>query len=317
VVLERAFPKKCWMRAGAERMVHNGRRGAAMVKLARKWMQRIPALVGILATPLSAEPPALFAPTTPWAVNGDDGRCRLSRTFSDGARLIELTLEEMPLALNLRLSLRDTDRAGKYVLSDTDLRFDDSQPPVRKRMIESFDSIDGIHRVHAASIGRKELDRVSAAGALTLAPHGHDYVSLRMPNLAGALSVLNRCEDVVIGSAGLTPEQLRAIKTMAWPIVHGESKPPAYITHADKGDLEDIALAGVTVSPAGLPTDCKMIHRAKSSTLDGDLCAHALAQKYDPALDAQGHPITGIYFAVRTWQRFMKALGMGDEYFTP
>lgn len=278
------------------------RRGIALV-----------ALTAIPIAPSSAEPPAAFAPSGAWRISGDDGRCLLSRGFSDGTNAIAVQLEAWPTFGNLMLSVTDTNRLGTYVIGDTDLRFADGQPPVTHRMMESFDSTDGVHRVHQGTIDRKEVARIAEDGAVTLAPDGSRYVTLRIPKLAGAVAVLAQCENLLLASAGLSVDQIKAIRTM--PLQRGidYTRLPASIAQASKGDLEDVGFAAIVVSPAGRPTACNILHRAKSDVLNAELC-EGMKAKFDPARDARGQPVIGIDFVLRRWERFMRNGSLPDPH---
>ncbi len=269
------------------------------------------ALAAFQAAPVSAEPPAAFAPSGAWRVSGDDGRCLLSRSFSDGTNAIAVQLEAWPSFINLMLSVTDTNRLGTYVIGDTDLRFADDKPPVTHRMMESFDSTDGLHRVHMGTIDRKEVARIADVGAVTLAPDGSHYISLQIPKLAGAVAVLAQCENLLLASAGLSVDQIKAMKTMPMQLGIDYTRLPASITQASKGDLEDVGFAGIVVSPAGRPTACNILHRAKSDVLNGELC-EGMRAKFDPARNAQGQPVAGVVFVIRRWERFMRNGFMRD-----
>ena len=259
-------------------------------------------LVITASAPVFAQTPPVFAPSGPWAIKGDDGRCLLSRSFSDGADTLTVQFEGWPSLWNLEMSIADTHRGGRYVTGETDLRLADDKPPIAGRVFESFDSTDGVHRVHQGSVGRAEMPRIAAAGAVTFAPEAGHYVTIEMPKLGGAFAVLKQCEDALFASSGLPIEALAAMKTMPMQRDVDYTRQPVTMTRADAGDLEDVGFASITVSPAGAPTACNILHRAKSDVLNATLC-EGMKHKFDPARDAAGRPVAGVVFVVERWQR--------------
>lgn len=217
-----------------------------------------------------------------------------------------MQIEAWPTFQNLEMSISDSHRTGKYVVDNSDLRFADSQPPIFNRSIESFDSTDGVHRVHHGSLGRPELARIAADGAVTLAPEAAHYITIQMPRLAGAAALLKQCEDALFATAGLPVGALAAMKTMPAELGIDYAKPPVTVTRAGNGDLEDVGFAGIIVSPAGIPTRCNILHRAKSDLLNAALCG-GMKSKFDPARDASGHPVLGVAFVVKRWNRFIRS----------
>lgn len=275
-----------------------------VVNMARIALAALTAMAS--SSPSLAQTPPVFAPSGPWTVKGDDGRCLLSRSFSNGTDTLTVQIEGWPSFWNLEMSIADTHRGGGYVTGNTDLRPADDKPPITHRMFESFDSSDGIHRVHQGDVGWAELPRIAAAGALTVAPDGGHYVTIQMSRMVGAVAVLQQCEDALLANSGLPVEALAAMKTMPMQKDVDYTDLPVTAAKAKTGDLEDVGFASITVSATGKPMACNILHRAKSDVLNTALC-EGMKHKFDPARDAAGKPVPGVVFVVERWNRFLRA----------
>jgi len=280
-------------------------RNAAILGAMKK---RIPlpglAVAVLIVSPTTAQGATpMLAPSGKWAVEGEDGRCILSRSFGEGAGSITLAIEPQPLKPQVDLALKTVDRGAPFTRTASAVSFDDGDAPVATEL-ESFDSTDGIPRVRRLSILRPALDRAARSGSITVTLEARSPARLSLAQFPAALAALDRCERAIVENVGLTPAQTAQIVHPAVPPrmlfhVYG-----GYAKDAEQGDLEDESVSRYIIDAKGKVTSCGVIHRALTPFLNNGACVYASTPlKFTPAKDAAGKPVIGLYFDRNRWSR--------------
>jgi len=263
------------------------------------------AATAAIAAPVGPNPPAIaLTPSGKWTVEGNDGRCILSHGFTASAETVTLAIEPLPLSPTIELSLKTTSRVGAYVRKPSSLDFDDGQSPLAPDM-ESFDSTDGIHRVHRVSIRRVDLDRASTHGTMTVTSAETGELQLTLPQAPQALAALDRCVRTIIDNVGLAPSDAAKIAQPPKPPVMLFRVAEGYARNAEQGDLEDEAVSRYLIDAKGVATACGVIHAAQSQFLNNGTCTF-MAMKgfnFSPARDAAGKPVNGLFFERNRFRR--------------
>lgn len=261
-------------------------------------------------------PVVVYSPTGSWSVNGEDGRCVLTRSFITGADKLEFVLEALP-AENLVFAVKDKGRTGVYSVSYTDIVFGADKRIASQRMIESFDSSDNKYRLHRGEIDREELTRAVGGGRIELSLNGSRNVRIEVPGLGAALTALYKCEDLTLSKAAAFVPGIENMKISPKLITVPEYSSPNFVRLSETGDLEDIAIGVLGVSPKGVPTSCVLVHRATSALLNDSVCKRGMKDRFSPAKNSEGKSVAGTYFITRRWDRFAKSLPRQDEWFFP
>lgn len=190
--------------------------------------------------PANAAGPSPLLPSSKWEMSGKNGRCILSRNFDGGREPITLLIEPVPLDDAMDLTIKTRQRTGQVVgrwarigLGSDDLR----------RRLFSFDSSDGIHRVHRFDVGRSDLDRDGQSGPLRLVGLDDSDMIIALPGLSKALEVLRQCEQEIVENVGLSREEIQAIERQPEEPQILTRYGPEYHELSAKGDLEDVAIA--------------------------------------------------------------------------
>lgn len=257
------------------------------------------------AVPVSPTPPAMaLMPSGKWSVEGNDGRCILSHDFTAGTDGVTLAIEPLPLSSTIELSLKTTARLGTYVRKPSSLGFDDDQSAIAPDM-ESFDSTDSIHRVHRVSIRRVDLDRASARGTMTVTSAETGELHLALPQAPQALAALDRCVRAIIDNVGLAPADAARIVQPPKPPMMLFRVADGYARNAEQGDLEDEAISRYLIDAKGVATACGVIHAAQSQALNNGTCTFMGMKgfNFSPARDADGKPVSGLFFERGRWHR--------------
>ena len=256
------------------------------------------------AAPVSPNPAIALTPSGKWAVEGNDGRCILSRGFTAGTDSLILTIEPLPLSSTIELSLKTTARVGAYIRKPSTLSSEDGRSPVAPEM-ESFDSTDGVHRVHRFSIRRLDLDSASAHGAMTVASAETGELHLTLPQLPQALAALDRCVRTIVDNVGLAPADVAKIAQPPKPPMMLFRVADGYATAAEQGDLEDEAVSRYLIDAKGVATACGVIHAAQSQSLNNGACTFMGMKgfNFSPARDTDGKPVSGLFFERNRWHR--------------
>lgn len=263
--------------------------------------------VGLLAltvlilapSPMNASGPPPLLPAGKWAMSGENGRCILSRTFSEGSQPITLSIEPLPLDDRLDLIVKTRQRTGRVVGRWASIELGGA---VVKKRLFSFDSSDGIHRVHRLEVVRNDLNHAGQSGMVRLAGLDDTGKTFALPGLGPALEVLHQCEQAIIENVGLSKEEIQAIERHAKEPQVLTGYGPKYYELSANGDLEDVAISRYIVSSDGKAGNCGIIHAAKSDWLNQRACS-GWPEKFRPATDRNGKKVRGLYFERIRWMR--------------
>lgn len=249
--------------------------------------------------PINAAEPSPLLPSGKWVMSGDNGRCTLSRDYVDHGEPVTLSIESLALDENMDLTVRTRRRTSEVVGRWTKIGFGSA---IVKSRIFSFDSADGTHRVHRFQVDRDDINRAAQGATIMLMGLDDADKNLAVPLLGRALGILNECEQAIIENVGLSKEEVRAI---AQPPKEPQTLwrlDKSYFELSAKGDLEDVAISRYIIEADGRAGSCGLIHLAKSDWLNHRAC-QGFPEKFQPAVDKNGHKVRGLFFTGARWQR--------------
>lgn len=167
-----------------------------------------------------------------------------------------------------------------------------------------FNKGDGLHRVYRTALGPGDFQKAAESGVLFILPTGKDGLEIAVPQLADAIVALRRCEQTLMETSGLPPEDIRRLRSFPEP--NGNTGRQRYyqMPVEKNADLEDVAVARAIVDERGSPMNCEVIHRAKSDKLNTEACWMIMRRTFAPATDITGKTVKAPFFAEASWVRF-------------
>lgn len=245
------------------------------------------------------EAPSTFTPSGKWQLVGDDGRCTLHRDFVSGTKKLHLSIEVMTLDNSLELVLKTEAHTNTVRIKPGKVDFTDGRP-TEAVFVETLGTSDGQAQIDRFTVSKDQFARAIATRRIAI-NFGGRSVQLDLPDLEPAVKYLGNCENALVQSVGVPPEEVAAIARPA-------KKPPLLIRYGPeyfdlvrKGDPEDVAVSRSIVSPEGKLIQCALVHRAASSALNGQACHDWGPLQITPAQDKDGKKVRGIIFERRRW----------------
>lgn len=270
---------------------------------------------GCAAVPASAET-VTVAPNSPWNVNFGEESCRLGRLFGEGEDRHALFLEQFYPAASASMTaagpgfrrFRSRARTRLRLFEAEEGRngnpFSGEVEGVGDAMIYSSLSFDGGppegEDAESDKAGLPQLDAEWAKRIefVSLKQGGKEVRLLTGP-LGEAFEVLNLCAQGLVEEWGLDLEQhLSARRRPIWTNEDAVVRRivDSYPSRALRRGEQAILRMVVMIDPEGAVTDCRILKVTETERLTSPACKAMERAEFEPALDAEGHPMPS-YFA--------------------
>lgn len=237
-----------------------------------------------------------FAPIGKWTLAGEDGRCTLSRNFSNGGANVTLVFEPLPRTGKLDVNLHSGESGTAFA------RARGSIDGGKSRDLEAFATAGDSHRIDRLNAERADFAAAAANDTFVLNLPTR-RMTFSIPKFANALAALDGCERALSENVGLSAAEVAAIAReaafpqMLYRVYDG------YQRDAAAADLEDEARARYIVASDGAVIECGLTHKAKDERLNRQSCGLLSGPKFTAARDAAGKPVKGIIFERSRWNR--------------
>jgi TonB family protein len=258
-------------------------------------------LASALATSsIAAEPQQ---PTGKWIVEYAEKMCVLQRSYGTEQRPLTLAFRPDPFSGDLTVYFLDkpTRQFGAYV--DASVGFGPGKPVLEKKMA-TFDVRERRFRLNELWLTRQELEPSSETGVLSINAKKRIDVSLKVPELAKALGVLDDCVIDLMESWGFSREKHGLMAQRAQPLkphfeyVSHHDYPNQALTNNESGANS----VRYWIDTSGRPRDCQIVESSRSTSLDAAICRVVKRIRYRPALDRSGKPMESIGFMRLRWR---------------
>lgn len=274
----------------------------------------------LTATPAQAEVVEI-APSSPWNVDFADDKCRLARVFGEGENRHLVFFEQYWPSGTVGLSVAGPSYKRFRSRQRTDVRFFESQPPLRTEPFTGSVGEYGPGVIHSSiniAYGKANSGNDDTqAGGLTLLDTEHarqvafvglkqrgDEVRLLTGPLDEAFGVLNQCTLSLVADWGLDPEQQRSATRMPkWTNEAALARriQATYPSGALNRGEQGIMRLRVIVNPQGRVEDCAIIKATETEKLESTACKVMQDAIFEPALDAVGQPMRSLYATTITY----------------
>lgn len=251
-------------------------------------------LVGLLALGLqsNATSGALVAPANQWIVDYSRTACTLARRQGD---------EHSPIvAFNASLG----QEPGELVIMDAgealqerlrgevQVRIDDGESlTIRAQPEWRNDHLI----IRLAPMPEDFLERIAGGHQLAISKGTRAAVALALPNARAAIGQLTSCNDDLLQSWGIDVAARRALSRK--PRARNFDWASNLMTEAST-----YVIFAADISEAGRASSCRILVSSRNPRLDRTVCD--LVQRvarFEPALDAQGHPVAAQYVTRVRW----------------
>jgi hypothetical protein len=264
-------------------------------------MMRIVAIAvaaGLTVQPaLAQQAVAPFQPAGPWNVEYADSICTLSREFAGPDGPVRLGFAPLTGGGSVKILLLNLPHGERHGTGKVLISTKPGTPASRDYYAMPDTGGKPIMLIRA---GRGDLSQIGSAALLTFDVKGK-IAQFAVPGIAAALSALDACEVDLEKSWGYDPA---AVSEAAAPINPGgwlsdDDYPGSAMAKGEAGET-DFRLA---IGPDGKPTDCIVILKSGSPTLDTQTCDRLKHQaRFSPARGLDGKPVAGIYSNAMMWQ---------------
>lgn len=284
------------------------------------------AVAMVFAASATAAEPRRFAPTANWNIDYQPDRCRLSRTFSDGAEELTLTIERFEAGDNFSMAI-----SGPPIRNlpevNAEYRFAEQSEYSGKRGVSVFAEDLGRAVLFRSTqlFSYTELKTMGPAGTAapqyTLAPFGTFRIvgameatrsdlfirqgrrefHLQSGSWGPPMEALRTCVTDLIVSWGLDTKVQQNLRSLPVPL--GDRT-----EWLRPGDFPDSPLQSrqhltfrLMVDAQGSPTNCVIYGPLKPEGYGDDLCKALLGKaKFTPAVDADGKPVASFWRSTAT-----------------
>lgn len=234
-----------------------------------------------------------------WIVDYGDYRCTLGRRFSDARSPLFVLSSylgrdepEIVIVRDGTEPLPDLPRRVGIVLTPGDRR--------EEARTAGYQTERG-RAIRIEGIAEGFFDRFSTAETVTIETGGREALTLRTPGARRAIEALRACNDDLLRSWGVDVAA-RASYTRQAKIIGGSINSNDYPAAALRANQSGIVVARMRVGPDGRAGECVVVRSSRSEPLDAATCALATSRfRFEPALDAQGAPVTETYIQTVRW----------------
>jgi hypothetical protein len=269
--------------------------------VARVWLAATLALFPLRVSAETEVPGRAFVPTGKWHLDGDQGRCVLRRDFIGETHPLSLSIEVLPLKDNLEVAIKTDSQRGAYAIANRKIGFGDDKSAIPV-LVQSFETVDGRSHVDRFDISKQDFGR-ALPGQVTVLNFKPVSIQLSLPDIAAAMKYLDDCERALVESLDLPVEEIRATAQSVKAPAILRRLPPEYFEEAEKGDLEDVVIFRYMVGADGIATECGVLHRAASASLNAQACSPWAPLKATPAVNKDGKKVRGLSIERVRWTR--------------
>jgi hypothetical protein len=289
----------------------------------RKLALSAAALSLLSGTSSAAAEPVRFGPTGNWNVDYQPDRCRLSRTFSDGAEELKLTIERYEVGDHFTMAISGSPIRDLPQVS-AEYRFAPQSEYSFKDGISV--SVRELGRTvlfqHARLLNYAELSTNGPDGGpapqYTMEPFGKFRIvgemeatrtdlyvrqgrkefHLQTGSWGPPMEALRTCVTDLIASWGLDIKVQQGLKSL--PVPKGDRndwlKPGDFPVDSRSFQVSWYMTFRLMVDAQGLPTDCVVYGPLKPEGFGDDLCKAMLAKaEFTPAVDANGNSVASFW----------------------
>lgn len=299
--------------------------GAAMIFTSRAKSMRYLQIAAILAgsclsvEAAAADAPVTFTPSTKWNVSSNDTSCALTREFTHGSQKVAFRLREFA-----------PNDGFEMTLSGKGIGYRERSPKVRFAPRTSPDEIDrpthltfgaGIEGVswrdsffpadwyvtHAPPPGSPrsaptESEYEAIENAVTTIEVGGSFdppIILATGGMHKPMQVMRQCVEGMVTRWGIDLAALRTQSRPATPIALAEWAREIQRTYPRamlrQGQTAEIGIR-IVVGPDGRPTSCHAEVKVYDPAFEQASCRAVMnLARFEPALDAGGKPMTGLF----------------------
>jgi hypothetical protein len=279
------------------------------------------ALAMVLAASATAAEPRRFAPTADWNIDYQPDRCRLSRTFFDGAEELTLTIERFEAGDNFSMAISGAAIRNLPELN-AEYRFAEQSEYLARGGISVF--VKELGRTvlfrNTQLFGLGELRTMGPNGTpapqYTMAPFGTFRIvgamegtrsdlfirqgrrefHLQSGSWGPPMDALRTCVTDLIVSWGLDTKVQQSLRSRPVPIGDHNDWLTQDDFPQDWNRLATFLSFRLMVDAQGKPTDCVVFGPLKPKDFGADLCKALLARaKFTPAIDSDGSPTASFW----------------------
>lgn len=249
-------------------------------------------LLALALTQANSADRPLVAPANQWIVDYSQTACTLARRQGDAQSPIvafnaslgrepgELVIMEAGEALYERLH------------GNVQVRIDQHQPlPIRARLEWRNRNLV----IRLSPVPEDFLEQVAGGRQLSITKGSEAIVAFALPNADAAIAQLTRCNDDLLRSWGIDVAARRSLskkpvaRNFDWMINLQPRASTYVILEAD-------------ISEAGRASGCRILVSSQNPRLDRTICERIQGStRFEPALDAQGHPVAAQYVTRLRW----------------
>lgn len=250
-----------------------------------------------LAPAHAADPPRLAVPVNSWNVDYGTHRCSLGRRLGG---------EQSPvLILSSNLGRDEPElilmRGGEQALPDLPDRIDVVLSPNNEReTVRVYGRGGSPAAVTLSGLREGFFDRFAAARNVRFEARGRVIVNLAVPSADEAVAALRACNDDLRRSWGVDP----AIEA-AWQrpprLVSGSISYDDYPPEAMRAGHRGTVVVRYAVGTDGKVSDCVVVVSSSSQHLDSATCYFVRRFRFEPALDAEGRPVSALRLQTVRW----------------
>lgn len=236
----------------------------------------------------------LELPAEKWIVDWGEQRCSLVRR-SGGADSVTMVLRASLGTHRPELVLERDWKNTRLPLVATDVEVFFS--PVTQAVTGYANTLragSGERLLFVEGLAEDFFDQFAASKSFTIQHKGRELLTMRYPAARAAIRSLRACNDDLLASWGVDPKVLaalsrqpRAINPATW--IRNEDYPDSAVRAEKSGST----VIRFVISAEGRISDCTPVVSSGTPELDAASCRLMVDRaKYEPALDADGKPIS-------------------------
>lgn len=250
-----------------------------------------------LAPAHAAEPARVAVPVNSWNVDYGTRRCSLGRRLGG---------EESPVLILTSNMGRDEPelillRGGEQALPDLPDRIDVVLSPSNEReTVRVYGRGDDADAVSLSGLREGYFDRFAAARNVRFEAGDRVIVDLPIPSADEAVAALRACNDDLLRSWGIDPA-VQASWQRPPRHVSGSISNDDYPAAARRARHTGTVVVRYAVGTDGKVNDCVLLVSSSSRHLDSATCYLVRRWRFEPAIDAEGRPVSALRVQTVTW----------------
>lgn len=277
----------------------------------------IAALACVFASPVRAaddEAPVVLEPSSQWAVDFAEDKCRLVRTFGSKDSRHVLFFEQGGPGRGFGLTAAGP-RLERFRSTRTSVRFGEFPPYVDKSSFTGTlgtfgaaiiwsnlafapnDDTAGDSSAFLPMLPEIDVENAAKVSTITV-QRPKNTVIFNTGTLKDAIQVLNQCAQDLLGSWGLDVERHRTAARL--PVWTNEAEivrsiNGAYPAEALRKEAQAIIRMRIIVDEVGRVAECKLVDATAEEGLSSPACKVMQKAIFSPALDREGKPMRSFY----------------------